>query len=409
MRQTIRLGRVSGIPVGANAGVLVIVVLVVSSLAAVRFPAMDPGRGTVAYLVAALVAAVVLLASLLAHELGHALVARAKGLEVEAITLWMLGGVAQLRGAARTAGAEFAVAVVGPLVSLVLGALFGVMTTVTARVTDDVLVVSTLGYLAVLNVSLALFNMVPAAPLDGGRVLMAAIWRLTGDRLRASVTAARVGRGAGLGMIGVGVAVLLLRGSFGGLWLALIGWFLVHAATAEEEHSLMGGRLGGLRVGEVMTRDPFTARADLPVSRFVAEVVMRHRFSSYPLTDEQGRLAGLVTLNRLRALRGHEASARRLGDVACPAPEVPLAGEEELLIEVLPRLAGCADGRAVVLDAQHRIVGILSPSDISRALALADLRGAQPYPVRGADLTLGGPGVGHPGRGEPRSRGAVQP
>ena len=139
-----------------------------------------------------------------------------------------------------------------------------------------------------------------------------------------------------------------------------------------------------------MTPNPFTAPADPLVGEFVSQVAMQHRFSSYPIVDGWGQLTGLVTLNRLRAVRAEELGTLRLGDIACPARDVPTAAEDELLVEVLPRLSGCDDGRAVVLDEHGRVIGIVSPSDISRAMALADLRGAQPFPAGGADLVRRG-------------------
>lgn len=391
MRQTLRLGRVAGIQIGANAGVLVIVAILVVGLAAAQFPAAEPGRGGGAYLLAAAVTVVLFLASLLAHELAHALVAQANGVRVETITLWLLGGVAQLRGRLRTPRAELAVAVVGPLTSLLLGGVFWLVRVGLAAAGADRLVVAAASYLALVNVLLAVFNLLPAAPLDGGRVLRAAVWRATGDEVRSAIVASQAGRALGYALIVLGVAVVLLTPGLGGLWWALIGWFLVHAASAEEEHARLSRRLGGVRVGEVMARDPVTVPPQATVAEVVDTHVLRYRFSTYPLTDEAGRLVGLATLNRIRAVAPDERGRTRLIDVACPPEQVPTARADEPLLDLLPRLAGCSDGRAVVVDAADRVVGIVSPSDISRALVVTDLRPAEPYPVRGADLNVAAP------------------
>jgi len=391
VRQTVRLGRIAGIPIGANAGVLVIVAILLVGLAAAQFPAAAPGRGGAAYLLAAAVTVVVFLASLLAHELAHALVAQANGVRVEAITLWLLGGVAQLRGQLRTPRAELAVAVVGPLTSLLLGGVFWVARAGLAAAGADVLIVAAAGYLALVNVLLAVFNLLPAAPLDGGRVLRAAVWQVTGDEIRSAVVASRAGRVLGYALIVLGVAVVLLTPGLGGLWWALIGWFLVHAASAEEEHARLSQRLGGVRVGDVMARDPVTVAPQATVAEVVDTHVLRYRFSTYPLTDEAGRLIGLATLNRIRAVAPAERGHTRLIDVACPPEQVPTARADEQLLDLLPRMAGCSDGRAVVLDPADRVVGIVSPSDISRTLAVTDLRPAEPYPMRGADLNVAPP------------------
>jgi len=387
MRQTIRLGRVAGIRIGLDGGALVIVLLLAAGLGFGRLPRLAPGHGIAVYLLAGLAAAVLFLASILVHELAHATVARANGVEVDAITLWLLGGVAELRSEPRSPGAEFAIAVVGPLSSGVLGGLFGALAFGLSAAGVGTLTVGVASYLAYTNLALAVFNLVPAAPLDGGRVLRAAVWRWTGDRVRAAVAAARAGRVFGLFLIVAGVCqVLLLRAGLGGLWWVLLGWFMVQAAAAEEQRAKLGRQLHGVRVADVMTPQPVTADPEIPVARFIDEVALRHRFSTYPLVDGEGRLTGLVTLNRIRAVPPQHRPVRRLADIACPPDGVPVARPHEPLIDLLPRLGGCADGRAVVVDDAGRVVGLVSPSDVSAVMAVADLRASQPYPLLGADL-----------------------
>jgi Zn-dependent protease len=392
VRETLSLGRVAGIKVGINWSALAIVVLIVAGLAGGQLPSAYPGRGPVAYVAAALVAAVLFLASLLAHELAHAIVARRNGVEVHSIVLWLLGGVAQLEGEPRTPRADFRIAVVGPLTSLALGVVFGAIGYVADLLDAGGLVVGVLAYLAGTNVLLAIFNLIPAAPLDGGRVLRAALWRWRGNREAAAVTAARAGRVVGFGLVGLGLLETLVTGTFSGVWLALVGWFLVSAATAEEQQARMGSRLSGVRVADVMTRDPVVADGTMTLAEFVDRLAMSHRFSSYPLVDHSGRLTGLATLNRVRAVPPDHRSDTRLRDIACPPEGVPTARPEEPLLTLLPRMRGCSDGRAVVLDEQDRVIGVVSSTDISRALQLADLRSFHAYPPpRGADLTTVSP------------------
>jgi Zn-dependent protease len=389
VQATLSLGRIAGIKVGVNWSALAIVVLIVVGLASGQFPSQYPGRSPVLYVLAALVAAVLFLASLLAHELAHAIVARRNGVEVRSIVLWLLGGVAQLEGEPRTPGADFRIAVVGPLTSLALGAMFGVVGAVAAAVDAGQLAVGVLMYLAVTNIVLAIFNLIPAAPLDGGRVLRAALWRWRGDREAAAVTAARAGRVVGFLLVGLGLLQTFGTGTFSGIWLALVGWFLISAATAEEQQAQMASRLSGVRVGDVMTRDPVVADGTMTLAEFVDRLAWSHQFSSYPLVDDTGRLTGLVTLNRVRSAVPSRRPDTRLRDVACPPEGVPTARPDEPLVALLPRMRGCSDGRAVVLDGDDRVIGIVSSTDISRALQLADLRAFQAYPPpRGADLTM---------------------
>ena len=387
MNESFRLGTVAGIRVGVNVSVLVIVAIIVVGLAFGQLPAVFPGRSPLAYGVAALVAATAFLASLLAHELAHAVVARQHGIEVDGITLWLLGGVARLQGEPRTPGADFWIAFVGPLTSLVLGVVFGVLAQLLFWAGGTGLAVGVLSYLAGLNVLLAVFNLIPAAPLDGGRVLRAVLWRARGDRAQAAIWAARAGRVFGFLLIALGVMWFVTGRGFNGLWLALIGWFLVNAATAEEQQVQTQAWLGGVRVRDVMSPDPMSAHPSENVADFVHRVVLTHRFSTYPLLDGLGRLTGLVTLNRIRAVPPAQRLASTLGEIACGPDEIPRAHPDQPLTELMPRLAGCADGRAVVVDADDRVIGLITPSDLSRALQLGELAAADPYARHhGADM-----------------------
>jgi Zn-dependent protease/CBS domain-containing protein len=380
--ETFSLGRIAGIRIGVNISVLVIVLIIAGGLALGRFPLELPGRSTLAYVAAGLAAALAFLVSLLGHELAHALVARRNGIEVEGITLWLLGGVARLKGGARGPGAEFRIAGAGPLTSLVLGVLFGGGAMLATAAGADGLPVAVLAYLAGINVLLAVFNLVPAAPLDGGRLLRALLWRLRGDPWSSAVTAARAGRFFGFALIALGFLQVVTGRGLGGLWLALVGLFLVNAATAEEQHAQVSGRLGGLPVSAVMSSPALTADPDLTVERFLHEVALVQRFSTYPLVDASGAPAGLVPLNRLRAVPPSARATTRLRDIACAAAEIPVARPDEPLTDLLPRLEGCTDGRAVILD-QGRVVGVVSPTDIARTLQLADLAAFDRYPGAG--------------------------
>ena len=382
MSETFSLGRIAGIRVGVNASVLVIVLIIAGGLALGRFPLVLPGRSVVAYVAAGLFAAAAFLASLLAHELAHALVARRNGVEVEGITLWLLGGVARLKGGARSAGAEFRIAGVGPLTSFVLGVLFGACALIARSAGADGLPVAVLDYLAGINGMLALFNLVPAAPLDGGRLLRALLWRLRGDPWSSAVTAARAGRLFGFALIAFGILQVVTGRGFGGLWLALVGLFVVNAAGAEEQHAQVSARIGRLPVARVMSSPVQVADPDTDVERFLHEVALVQRHSTYPLVDGSGALTGLVTLNRLRSVPVEARATTRLRDVACPLPEIPVARPDELLPDLLPRLEGCSDGRAVVLDG-GRVVGVVSPSDVARTLRLGDLAAFDRYPSAG--------------------------
>ncbi|SEG77139.1 Zn-dependent protease (includes SpoIVFB) [Thermomonospora echinospora] len=384
MNESIRLGRIAGIRVGLNLSVLVIVAIVVIGLAFGQLPAAFRGYSPAEYVLAGVLAAVAFLASLLAHELAHAIVARRNGLEVEGITLWLLGGVARLRGEPRSPGADFRIAFIGPLTSVLLGLVFALLAELVARATGSRLATGVLAYLALVNLVLAVFNLIPAAPLDGGRVLRAALWRWWGDRHRAAISATRAGRVFGFVLIVLGAVQIFAGFGFNGLWLALIGWFLVSAASAEEQQTAVQSALGGVRVADVMTPQPVAAHPDDTVAGFIDRVVLSHRFSTYPLLDEAGRLSGLVTLNRIRAVPAERRADTTLREIACPPQEVPRGRPEQPIIELMAEMTGCTDGRAVVVTPDERVIGLVTPSDISRTLQLGELAGG-PGLHRGAD------------------------
>ncbi|GAB3483967.1 CBS domain-containing protein [Amycolatopsis cihanbeyliensis] len=238
-----------------------------------------------------------------------------------------------------------------------------------------------------INFLLAVFNLIPAAPLDGGRILRAVLWGRLKDRNRAAVWSARAGRGFGFALILLGV-VVVVTGTLSGLWWMLIGWFIVTVASAEERQADMGSVLAGLRVRDVMTPDPDTANAELSVADFIRDVAMVRRHSAFPLREPGDGIQGMITLGRLKAVSAERRAETRLHEAACPMVEVPTARPDEELVALLPRMYGCADGRALVFD-NGDLVGIVSPTDISRAVSL---RGLGVSWRDGADLTSGGGG-----------------
>src|SRR6516165_4161416 len=266
MGQSFSLGRIAGIRVGVNWSVLLIVALLAYGLAAGQFPAEVPRRPVAEYAVAAVITAVAYIGSLLAHELAHSLVARRNGLQVEGITLWLLGGVSRLQGEVADPGAEIRVAGVGPLVSLLLGGAFLLLAWLVHAAGVRGVVVAALAWLGGINVLLAVFNVIPAAPLDGGRLLRAVLWRITGDRLKAAVWSARSGQVFGWALVVVAAYLVLVRRDYSWLWFALLGWFLISAATSESQQAVIQSRLRTVAVREIMTAHPVTVPASSTVA-----------------------------------------------------------------------------------------------------------------------------------------------
>jgi Zn-dependent protease len=253
MGASIRLGRIAGVEVGLHWSLAIVFVIIVWSLAGQVLPSIVPDEAVPAYWLVSALTATLFYASLLSHEMGHALVARRLGVGVEGITLWLFGGVARLRGEAATPRMEVKIAIAGPVVSLALALLFAAATFALDATGGPPLIEGGCFWLAVSNAMLLLFNLIPAFPLDGGRLLRAWLWRRSGDRYRATSSAARLGRIAAFLMMGGGLLELVLQAAWGGLWIVLLGWFLLSAARSEEAAVLMRRHLAPTTIGDVIS------------------------------------------------------------------------------------------------------------------------------------------------------------
>jgi len=358
----VRLGRVGGVEVRINWSWLVILALIVWSLADGVFPSQNPGLSRGVHLAMAIVAALLFFASLLLHELGHAWQARREGMEIDGITLWLFGGVSQFKTRFPSAGAEFRIAIAGPLVSLVLGVVFVLLALAGLPSAVDG-VAAWLGYI---NLILLVFNLIPALPLDGGRVLRAALWQARGDLGWATRVATDVGRGFGYLFIGLGIAMFIFQGSVSGAWLAFIGWFLFQAASAEAPYIATEAALNGLRVRDLMVRNPVTVDGDLTVGQFMDEVARSRRFTTYPVVDAE-RPIGLLAFSSVAALPRSEWDSRLVRDTMIPLDEVPQLTEDDTAVDALAALSPPTSNRGLVVENGH-LAGLLSITDLTRAL-----------------------------------------
>jgi Zn-dependent protease len=342
----------------------VIVALIAWALAE-GLPSIEGGYPTVAYWFVAGATAVLFVAALLAHELSHSIVARHRGIEVRDITLWLLGGISTIEREPESARDELAIAAAGPATSVAIG--FGLLG---AGVLADTfgcprLLVAAVIWLGGINLILAAFNLVPAAPLDGGRVLLALLWRRSGDRLRATRSAARAGERFAWVLFAFGVVEIFLGAGVGGIWAVLLGWYLLDAARNEDARALVEQRLEGVRIGDLMSREPITAPDSITVDELLDQYVIAHHCASFPLTHD-GRVTGLVTLARYRALDPRRRADIKVGEIAWPLADVTTAQPDEMAFDVLRRQTG-GDGRVLVFD-NGALVGIVSPSDFARVV-----------------------------------------
>jgi Zn-dependent protease/CBS domain-containing protein len=360
MKPSVRLGRIFGIEVGFHWSVLVIAGLLAFGLTG--------GVGVFELWVVAIGAVILFLASLLAHELAHSVVARRNGMQVKGITLWLLGGVAQLGGPMPSAGAELRVAAAGPATSVLLGVGFFLIAIAgAASGLVSSLVVSAIGWLAFVNVVLAVFNLIPAAPLDGGRILAGALWAIHGDRHRADITATQAGRFVGFGMIGLGIAGTIFDIPFVSIWTALLGWFIVTAATSEQRHARLSQSVGELRVRDVMTPNPETTRGWVTVDAFAdAARLQPPRHDAFPVERWEGGISGVVTLDALRAVPPEHRLTTRVTDVAVPLAMVTVTSPEEKVVDLISR-PSTARLPYVLVFASGQLVGVVTSADLERA------------------------------------------
>ena len=379
MGQGFRIGNIAGIRVSANWSLLLVLWLIGWALASERYPLEAPGYEPNEYWAAGLVTAAVLYGTVLVHELSHAVVGRREGVQVDGITLWLFGGVTRIRGETPSAGAEFRIAGVGPLVSVAVAAVFAAGAFALDAVGGPALVVAMAAWLARINLILAGFNLIPAAPLDGGRILRSFLWTRHGDSRRAAVTAARAGRLFGFGLVAMGLVDLVAAGGGGGLWFVLVGWFLMMAARGEDIDARVRGALDGVTVRDAMTANPVLAPGWLTLDAFLEEYSVWQRFSALPVEGFDGTLRGLVTLTHLETVPPAERGTVRVQDVAWPMEELATARPDEPLMPVLRRMKGRTGGHVLVLDG-GRLVGIVTPSGMVGAVE----RAAQSDPGRGS-------------------------
>ncbi len=362
MRQVIPFGRIAGIPIGASWTWLPVVVLVVSNYAGDVFPTSNPGLSSHTYLAMAVALAGLFFAGLLLHELGHAFIARRNGMEIEGITLWLFGGVARISGEFAGPGVEFRVALAGPVVTCAIAIVF---TAASLLLDLPSAVDGVVSMLAVANLFLLAFNLIPAYPLDGGRILHAVLWRFQRDRSAATRLSAGIGRGFGIVLIGVGVAGVLAAQDVRWGWLSVMGLFLLMAATGESRTEQVRSLLDGLTVADVIERDPVCVLPSLTLAEFVEAVVWAQRYTTYPVFDGE-RVVGMLPFRNVAAIPRDNWDVTRVADVMTPLAGVVLLDEAQSLTDAAGRLSANPLQRGLVLDGE-RLVGLVSISDIARA------------------------------------------
>jgi Zn-dependent protease len=368
MRSHVKLGRLFGIQVGLHYSWILIAGLIAVSLAG-RFQTLHPGWGSNLVWAAAILTSILFFVSLLAHELSHAVVARAHGVPVRAITLFALGGVAEIEREPNSARAELLIAIVGPLASAIIGvaclALAGAFGPGLGGFGESP-VEAVLAWLGYINVTLAAFNMIPGFPLDGGRVLYSLVWWITGNAQRSMRAAAQTGRVVAVLFIGYGLFRFMTAGGLGGLWLAFIGWFLLEAAGSTYSQVRVAEALQGMCVRDIMMRDCPTVDSRTNLKTFIEDELLRTHQHCFIVTDA-GREVGLISPAELQAIPRTHWLYKTVFDAMRPleymrtvTPETPVAEAlAEMGRENLSQLAVGADGRLLGVVSRANVLGLV--------------------------------------------------
>lgn len=370
-----QLFRVFGIPISIDASWLIVLVLMTLNLAEM-FSALLPSdqseladqRSTWIPWAMALTTAVAFFGCIILHELGHAVVARQQRMSIRGITLFLFGGVAEIVDEPPSAKAELLMTVAGPAVSLVLVGTFALLAALGEYLGWPLQIVVVLGYLAVINALVLVFNLIPAFPLDGGRVLRSILWALTGNLRRSTFWAATSGRGFAWALFVLAGLHFFAGNWIGGIWFGLVGLFLAHAAQSGYQDVIIREALGGEPISRFMTQDPITVPGSMTLKRWVDDIVYRHHRKGYPVVS-QGRLEGYVETDHLASIPKDAWENRTVGDVMSRELEPILISPQTDALEAMRRMQRSGSSRLLVTDGD-RLLGILSMKDLLQFLNL---------------------------------------
>jgi Zn-dependent protease len=366
MPGSLRIGRIAGIDVYINVSWLIILVLLTFSLATDWFPTTYPGQSFSIYFVLGFIATILLFVSVLLHELAHSLVARRRGLSVKNIVLFVFGGVSNIEQEPKSAGVEFQMAFVGPLTSLLIGAISYGLFLLVARGPGPL--AATLSYLAVANILLGVFNLLPGFPLDGGRVLRSVVWWITGSASKATRVATTVGSIVAFLFILGGIWLFFTGAAISGIWFGFIGWFMLSAAQAARTQMTLEESFHDATVAQMMKLDPLTVPANISLQKLVDEYFLPLGLRS-ALVMQGDQLAGLISLGDIRHVPRDQWSQTPVGFSMTPVERLQVASPQQRLKEVLPMMISQDINQLPVLQ-DGRLVGVLSRDAIIRSLEI---------------------------------------
>lgn len=365
----IKLFKIFGFEVGIDWSWIILAVLIAWTLSVGLFPFRYKDLSTETYWLMGIVGAFGLFFSIVFHEMCHSLVARKYGMQMKGITLFIFGGVAEMGEEPPNPKVEFTMAIIGPISSIVIGLVFYGVYFLGRQNGWSEAINGVVQYLAFINGLLALFNLIPAFPLDGGRVLRSILWGWKKNLRRATRISSNIGSGFGILLIILG-ALQFLRGNFiGGMWWFLIGMFLRGAAKTSYQQLLLRKALEGESVKRFMKTDPVTVTPSLSVERFVEDYIYKYHYKMFPIVEDTDRLIGCVTTKQVKEIPREEWGQRKVGEIAAQCSAENTIGPQVDAMKALSIMSKTGTSRLMVTEG-NRLVGVIALKDLLKFFAL---------------------------------------
>jgi Zn-dependent protease/CBS domain-containing protein len=365
MNRSIRLTTIAGIPIEINYTWFVVFALIVWTLRLYYFPTTIPDQPAFIYWVTSLIAAILFFASLLAHELSHSAIAIKNDLPIKNITLFIFGGVARMTKEPQTPKVEFKMAAAGPACSFVLSLIFFALTQLFYNLKFPMALVALTDYLSFINLMVGVFNLVPGFPLDGGRILRAALWSISGDIKQATRVATTFGKAFAYFLIVLGFFYLFYGVIISGIWLIFIGFFLQEAAAASYQQVAIKKDLLGIKVKDIMSSAVVTVRDNISLLSLVDDYFFKYRFTSFPVLSVDDEIKGIITIHAVKDMPKDHWKEKKVSDAMIPLRQSFLINAGADAYDALVQMAGNGIGRLIVAT-DHKLIGIVSQRDVMR-------------------------------------------
>ncbi len=363
---SLKIGKIFGVSINIHYSLLLIFFLIVWSLALGYMPTNYPGLSEISYWTIGLISGLLLIASVIIHELCHSVVARRLGIPVKRITLFFLGGAAELPEEPPNPSVEFKMAVVGPLSSFIIAAILGSLWFMFQKGSFPRELIAVTQYGAYLNLILGGFNLLPAFPLDGGRIFRSILWKRKGSLIKATRRSTSVGVGISYLMMFGGFLIMIFGGFFNGLWIIFIGWFIKSSAESGLSQTIISQVLSKTTVSEIMSSNIVTINSDLTIEDLVHNYFLKMSFAGYPVM-ENGSLIGMVTMDRIKNISQSQWRKLTIKDIMKPAEDLVVVEPEMPASDVMFQMSKKEVGRALVMR-NNQLVGIISRRDLTHLI-----------------------------------------